>query len=102
MLTLGLFVSSAANPVYNITQVSLRQSIIPLRLQGRMNASMRFLVWGTIPLGSLTGGALGEVVGIHTTLLIGAIGGLLAVLWVFFSPVRVLIQTPTLEDESTI
>ena len=102
MLTLGLFVNSSANPVYNITQVSLRQSIIPLRLQGRMNASMRFLVWGTIPLGSLTGGVLGEVVGIHTTLLIGALGGLLAVLWVFFSPVRTLIQSPSIEDELSI
>ena len=69
-------------------------------MQGRMNASMRFLVWGTIPLGSLTGGALGEVVGIHTTLLIGAIGGLLAVIWVYFSPVRRLIEPPVIEDES--
>ena len=99
MLMLGLFVSSSANPVYNITQVSLRQSIVPLRLQGRMNASMRFLVWGTIPLGSLTGGALGEVIGIHTTLLIGAIGGLLAVIWVYFSPVRRLIEPPVIEEE---
>ena len=99
MLILGLFFNSAANPVYNITQMSLRQSIIPLRLQGRMNASMRFIVWGTIPLGSLVGGALGEVIGIHTTLLLGAIGGLLAVMWVYFSPVRNLIQPPVLEDE---
>jgi MFS family permease len=97
MLTLGLFVSSGANPVYNITQMSLRQSIIPLRLQGRMNASMRFIVWGTIPLGSLVGGTLGEVIGIHTTLLIGAIGGLLSVIWVYFSPVRNLIQPPPAE-----
>ena len=102
MLTLGLFVSSSANPVYNITQVSLRQSIIPLRLQGRMNASMRFLVWGTIPLGSLAGGALGEFIGVHSTLLVGALGGLLAVLWVFFSPVRRLIQTPSIEEEQSM
>jgi MFS family permease len=100
MLMLGLLINSSANPVYNITQVSLRQSIVPLRLQGRMNASMRFLVWGTIPLGSLAGGALGEVIGIHTTLLIGAIGGLLAVIWVYFSPVRRLIEPPVIEDES--
>jgi MFS family permease len=104
MLILGLFINGGANPVYNITQMSLRQSIIPLRLQGRMNASMRFLVWGTIPLGSLTGGALGEVIGIHTTLVIGAIGGLLAVIWVYFSPVRNLIQPPPtdLEDEPSL
>jgi hypothetical protein len=31
---------------YNITQVSLRQSIVPPRLQARMNATVRFLVWG--------------------------------------------------------
>ena len=102
MLTLGLFINGGANPVYNITQMSLRQAIIPLRLQGRMNASMRFLVWGTIPLGSLIGGVLGEGIGIHTTLVIGAIGGLLAVTWVFFSPVRTLIQPPATELEDEI
>ncbi len=104
MLILGLFINGGANPVYNITQMSLRQAIIPLRLQGRMNASMRFLVWGTIPLGSLTGGVLGEVIGIHTTLLIGAIGGLLSVIWVYFSPVRSLIHPPAadLEDEPSL
>jgi predicted MFS family arabinose efflux permease len=101
MLTLGWFIGSAANPVYNITQMSLRQSMIPLRLQGRMNASMRFIVWGTIPLGSLVGGALGEVIGVHSTLLLGAIGGLLAVIWVYFSPVRSLIQPLAIKDEPT-
>ena len=37
--------------VYNIVQVSYRQAICPPRLQGRMNSVMRFMVWGTIPLG---------------------------------------------------
>src|SRR2546427_3135737 len=35
---------------YNINQVSLRQSLVPVRLQGRLNATMRFLVWGTLPI----------------------------------------------------
>ena len=35
--------------LYNVNQVSLRQAITPARLQGRMNASMRWFVWGTIP-----------------------------------------------------
>ena len=47
-----------ANVVYNVTQVSLRQAITPERIQGRMNSVMRFIVWGTIPLGSLLGGVL--------------------------------------------
>src|SRR5690606_19932825 len=39
--------------VYNVAQVSFRQSVTPDRLLGRMNASIRFLVWGTIPIGGL-------------------------------------------------
>ena len=46
---------------YNIVQVSYRQAICPARLQGRMNSAMRFIVWGTIPLGTLAGGALGTL-----------------------------------------
>jgi predicted MFS family arabinose efflux permease len=53
-----------------------------------MNASMRFIVWGTIPLGSLLGGSLGQVLGLRPTLLAMALLGLLAPLWVVFSPVR--------------
>ena len=37
--------------IYNVNQVSLRQAITPERMQGRMNATMRFIVWGTMPIG---------------------------------------------------
>jgi MFS family permease len=94
MLTIGIFVGNFANPIYNITQVSLRQAITPDRLQGRMNASMRFLVWGTIPLGALVGGSLGTLLGVYPTLVIAAVGGLIPVLWVLFSPVRELREHP--------
>src|SRR5262249_22669025 len=58
--------------VYNIDQVSLRQAITPPRLQGRMNASMRFMVWGTMPFGSIAGGVLGTLIGLRPTLWVGA------------------------------
>ena len=38
--------------IYNINQVSFRQAITPAPMQGRMNATMRFIVWGTIPIGA--------------------------------------------------
>ena len=44
------------NLLYNINQVSFRQAIVPVRLQGRLNATMRTIVWGTIPLGAFIGG----------------------------------------------
>ena len=76
--------------IYNVNQVSLRQAITPDAMQGRMNATMRFLVWGTIPIGTMLGGILGNLIGVHETIWVGAILGLGAFLPVFFSPVRSL------------
>jgi len=83
--------------LYNIAQVSLRQAITPPRLQGRMNASMRFMVWGTMPFGSLAGGALGTAIGLRPTLIVAGIGGLTAVPWVLARSVRELREIPESE-----
>lgn len=80
--------------LYNIPQLSYRQAICPPRLQGRMNSVMRFMVWGTIPIGALAGGALGTWIGLRQTILVGAIGGGLAFLWLVFSPQRHLHEMP--------
>ena len=80
--------------VYTITQVSYRQAICPPHLQRRMNSVMRFLVFGTIPLGSLVGGALAGVIGLQETLLVGAVGSGLSFLWILFSPQRRLREMP--------
>jgi MFS family permease len=85
--------------VYNIAQVSYRQAICPPRLQGRMNSVMRFIVWGTIPLGTISGGALATWIGLRETMAIGAIGGGLAFLWLLFSPQRHLRELPEPIDD---
>jgi MFS family permease len=92
-------VSSFAIAVYNITQVSFRQAITPQRMQGRMNATMRFIVWGTIPLGATLSGFLGGTIGLRETILVGVIGSLFPFLPVLFSPVRTLREMPEPEDE---
>ncbi len=87
---------------WNINQVSLRQAITPPRMQGKMNATMRFIVWGTIPLGSITGGVLGNVIGLHPTIWVGAIGGLVAFVPVALSSVRTIERMPEpAEDDLT-
>jgi MFS family permease len=94
LLASGL-VSSFANVVYNITQVSFRQAITPERIQGRMNATMRFIVWGTIPIGSTIGGILGAQLGLVQTMWIGALLGSFVFLFVLLSPVRSLRVMPS-------
>jgi MFS family permease len=92
--SVAFFLGSIGGVVYNVNQVSLRQAITPEAFLGRMNATMRFLVWGTIPIGSLIGAGLSEVVGVHTTIWIGAILGLTSFLPVLLSPVRSLRTIP--------
>lgn len=94
LLAVAWFVVGLGGTVYNINQLSLRQTLIPDRLLGRTNATMRFLVWGTIPLGSLLGGVLAERLGVQRTLALGAGGVLLGVPWVLFSPLRTLRTAP--------
>jgi MFS family permease len=85
--------------VYNIVQVSYRQAICPPRLQGRMNSVMRFIVWGTIPVGGLIGGVLGSTIGLRETIVVGAIGGGLSFLWILLSPQRHLREMPEPIDD---
>ncbi len=99
-LVAGMAVLSFSGVTYNIVQVSYRQAICPPRLQGRMNSVMRFIVWGTIPAGTLAGGALGTWIGLRETLVVSAIGGSLAALWIIFSPQRHLRVMPEPIDDA--
>jgi len=95
-LWIGLWMglSNVFIPVYNINQISLRQAITPDRLQGRMNATIRTLVWGVLPLGSFVGGILGVYLGILPTLVFGALVSTLGVVWISFAPFVSLRDVP--------
>ena len=80
-----LFVA-LTTPIYNINQVSLRQTLVPPHLQGRMNATMRTFVWGTMPLGSLAGGTLGSTIGVVPTIVVGALVGASSFIWIAAGP----------------
>jgi MFS family permease len=87
-LVVGGLVGGFSQMAYNINQVSYRQAICPPRMLGRMNATIRFLVWGTIPIGSIAGGILATVIGVHQAIWVGAILGLTPALFPLLSPVR--------------
>ena len=91
---------SAFGVSYNIIQVSMRQAITPHHLLGRMNATMRFFVWGTIPLGAFLGGVLGSVMGLRPAIIVFAFAYLLAPLPVLLAPVRRLRDVDSLMPPS--
>ncbi len=80
--------------VYDINSASLRQTITPDNLLGRVSATLRCLTWGFKPLGFLLGGLLGQAIGLRPTLVVAGAGVLLASLWVLLSPMRDLREHP--------
>ncbi|WP_416875379.1 MFS transporter [Kitasatospora sp. SC0581] len=80
--------------VDNVIQVSFRQSVTPDHLLGRMNATMRVLLTGSLAIGAALAGLLGELASVRTALWAGAAG--LATVWIpiFFSPLRTRRELP--------
>lgn len=69
VLGLALAVTGLGAVTFNVVQVSLRQRVTPDALLGRVNATVRMVLWGVIPLGALVGGALGTVLDLRTGVL---------------------------------
>ena len=77
----GLFGAS----LFNVNGPSLRQALTPPHLLGRVNASYRFLVWGTGPFGALLGGTLGELIGLRGALLVTGVASIVVLPILFAS-----------------
>lgn len=94
VVVLGQLLRGAGNPLYSVNQVTIRQTLTPPELLARVNATWRFLVFGTQPLGALLGGALGGAVGLRMTLVLSSLGMAVAVVIAALSPIRSLRALP--------
>jgi len=82
----GTFVASFCIILTNVVQVTIRQTVCPAPLQGRVSAIMDLTVGGVMPVGSLVGGVLGTLMGTRTTLLVSGAVACLSVIWLLASP----------------
>jgi len=87
ILVIAFLTSGIGIGVVVVLVVTLRQSVTPDRMMGRMNASYRFVVFGSIALGAVLGGGLASMLGLHPTLVIGAVGIAIAPIWIVLSPI---------------
>ena len=99
LLAVSGAVSGVGIIVYNVAQVSFRQRLCPAPMLGRMNASVRFVVWGTMPVGAFVGGVVATGLSVRTALWIGVAGQCLAVLPVLLSPLVRMRDLPRHLDE---
>jgi hypothetical protein len=74
--------------INGVNLVSSRQAMTPPQLQGRMNATFRFLNSTALTIGALLTGAFSAIFGLRATLVIGACGLFIPFLRLLFSPAR--------------
>jgi MFS family permease len=79
----------------NVVQATVRQTICPPALLGRVGATMEFMTWGIMPPASILGGAMAAVTDTRTTLLVSGAVACLAVGWLIASPLR---SSPAVSD----
>jgi MFS family permease len=83
-------VGDFAFSAYLINVLTLRQSLAPEEMLGRVNAAMQLMTRGVFPVSALVGGILATAIGMRPTLFIAVAGILAASLWLIASPLRKL------------
>src|SRR6478736_301200 len=100
-LTLGFAITAVGLAFWNVNAVSLRQATTPSAFLARMNASNRFLIWGTMPLGAGAGGFLAGVLGLHAAVISFSIGAPLSAVPVMLSAVRSVRTMPAVAEPAS-
>lgn len=83
-------------PIYYINQVNLWQTLTANNMQGRVNATMRTIIWGTQPIGSLIGGWYITVSGIVPDMILAGIIQGSSFFWNVLGPIFKLRDMPTM------
>ena len=97
-LAVIMAINGAGTALSSVILITIRQLRTPDAMLGRVNATMRTVTYGTIPLGALAGGLVGDWTGARTGLLIGALLCLGTVVWVALSPLRSITSIDELEQ----
>ena len=70
----SMAVSFGMAALWNVATLSYRQAVIPGHLMSRVNSSLRFIAWGTMPIAAFVGGLLSQTIGVRWLIAISAAG----------------------------
>jgi hypothetical protein len=93
-------IADSAVTVYDITEVSVRQTLVKDRELGRVAASFAVLATAAQLAATIGAGLLAETIGLRATAFLAPIGGLLAAAVLWWSPVRRLRDLPIHDDRT--
>jgi len=87
VLAIVEFLASLGIMCFDINLNSLQTAVTPDDMRSRVAGAFSTINYGIRPLGAITGGLLGQYVGVGPTMIIAAIGGSLGFLWLLPSPI---------------
>jgi MFS family permease len=88
MLITGFVIYGFGLGISNVQSLSLRTALAPAGVLGRVTATFRLIIYGTVPIGALLAGVLGNLVGIRPAIMLGAVPLLVLSVLFWFSAVR--------------
>ncbi len=91
VMALGALIGSFGSPIFNVSLITILQTVVPLQMQGRVNSVLIALATAAMPLGMLISGPLAEYIGTSNLFLACVIFGVttLTISWVFTDMRRV-------------
>lgn len=99
-LILQQLIADSAMTVYDITEVSVRQSIVPDRELGRVSATFGVVATAAQLAATIGGGILAEVIGLRATAFLAPVGALIAAWVLWRSPVRHIREVASLDTRT--
>ena len=93
-------IADSAETVYDITEVSVRQTFVRDRELGRVASTFRVLAVAAQLAATIGGGLLAEVVGLRATAFLAPLGGVVAAGVLWWSPVRILRELPVADKRT--
>jgi MFS family permease len=92
-----------ATTVWSTVTVSLRQRVVPAHLFGRVNSAYRWIVWGSVSIGSALGGLVAHEFGLRAPFIVGGAIGMIGLVILFTSVTRrTLADTSRRHADSTV
>jgi MFS family permease len=92
------FVTGVGVMLFDVNLNSLQACVTPDAMRSRVSGAFTTINYGVRPLGAVIGGVLGTTVGVRPTLVVAAVGGSLAFLWLVWSPIRGVRRLADLDD----
>ena len=97
-LFMAEFLSGLGLMLLDILAGAIQAGLVPPPIRSRVSGAFMVVNYGVRPLGTTLGGILGTVLGVHTTIWIGAGGALLGMAFLLPSPIRHLRDVPEPAD----